>query len=236
MKTDRLNEQRFLADMALSYKACRHCHVADVDRRIARFGNKCRVCGLETDGASSFFDLNIALMLDLLQESFRAALRIKNDPQSLSTTAVHAQYSSTVIFFRAIKEALLERFVTNYFSVFRVPVSLSKRLLNEFDTDSRRRDILFPALTSLKWKQAITLLTSKNLDFSKLNKFLKTETDERNKLLHEADHFRIDFDLAKDCLTNLELLLQMFVGLHNKFVHPWWMEILQRVRAIRSAG
>jgi hypothetical protein len=61
---------------------------------------------------------------------------------------------------------------------------------------------------------------SSQLDYVELDKFMRKAVEARNKFMHEGKRWGIDRNLAGDCIDHIEPLLNFYVALHNRYVHP----------------
>ena len=93
------------------------------------------------------------------------------------------------------------------------------------DTHSDRLFKLFPALTGVKWEETLRMLPSRQgCDWLALNQFLKDVSEKRNKFMHDGLFFKAGRSDADGCITNLIPLLELFIELNNKFVHPYYLK------------
>ncbi len=112
---------------------------------------------------------------------------------------------AVVIFFSSLGEILLEHFLYR--------CMLKKNL----SADIQER--LFPTLTGDKWGDAIKMLNKySNLDYGGVVKFYKRITYARNKFLHTGYKWVISEDMPKECMRNIQPLLNLFFGLHNRYL------------------
>ena len=84
---------------------------------------------------------------------------------------------------------------------------------------------MFPSLAGLKWNDALNVLSNEsNNDYEKLNEKIMELVEYRNKFIHQGHKiFEIDSKVAEDCVKNTHLLIQLFVDLHNKYVHKEYL-------------
>jgi hypothetical protein len=89
---------------------------------------------------------------------------------------------------------------------------------------------LFPSLVGINsWKLILKQLecaTKKN--YSEINEFLKKASDMRNEILHEGKKWAFEPHMKKSCLDNIPPLLDLYVDLHNTFLHPVYLKRLQK--------
>ncbi len=211
--------RRQLSTIAGEYYQCTECRIADQFRRNLA-GTICPTCQKQSDHGLSFFDLSVLAMIDLLQEAYRAIPKqSKDDPDQLEGVDSHS--ASVLIFYCIIRELLLIRFTTALMVALDLPLSVQERLQADSDTHTARLFKLFPALTGIKWEEALKALPSRGgQDWLALNQFLKEVSEKRNKFMHDGLFFKAGRNDADDCIKNLFPLLELFIELNNVFVHP----------------
>jgi len=80
---------------------------------------------------------------------------------------------------------------------------------------------LLPSLVGKKWKVLIEEETqAPELDYAELDEFVRKAVEARNKFMHEGKHWGIDRNLAEGCVEHIGRLLNFYVALHNRYVHP----------------
>ena len=211
-----------LSTIAGEYYQCTECRTADQFRRNLE-GTICPACNKQSDHGLSFFDLSVLAMIDLLQEAYLAIPeQSKEDPEQLER--VHSHSASVLIFYCIIRELLLIRFTTALMVALKLPRSVQERLQADSDTHTTRLFKLFPALTGIKWEEALKGLSSTSgHDWLALNQFLKDVAAKRNNFMHDGLFFKAGRKDADDCISNLFPLLELFIELNNRFIHPFFV-------------
>jgi hypothetical protein len=213
-----IDKQR-ISTIVGEYYECTECRVADTFMR-AREGTICPTCKKRSDSGMSFFDLSVLIMLDLLQEAYRA-IPPPDDKSRDHLQRVTAYSASVLVFYCTIRERLLIRFIYALMTAMRLPVSLCRRLDADNDSHAQRLFNLFPALTGMKWEQALNRIPTKDgVDWLELNQSLGLVSNERNAFLHEGQFTKGRSETASECVKNIFPLLELFIELNNLFVHP----------------
>ena len=76
-------------------------------------------------------------------------------------------------------------------------------------------------------KSAISKLNEgSDLDYSEIDDFVSKVVKARNNFIHEGSKWAIDRDLSNSCVKNIWGLINLYVGLHNKYVHPHYRKSL----------
>jgi hypothetical protein len=211
-------DKRRISTIAGEYYQCTECRVADTYMR-TREGTTCPTCKRQSDLGMSFFDLSVLIMLDLIQEAYRA-IPPTNAGSDDDLERVTSHSASVLIFYCTLRELLLIRFVTALMIGMRLPITVSRRLDADSDSHSQRLFKLFPALTGMTWEEALdSLPVLDGVNWGQLNEFLGIVSDKRNAFLHEGQFAKGRRDTAIDCVTNIFPLLELFIQLNNVFVH-----------------
>jgi hypothetical protein len=211
-----------LSSIAGEYYQCTECQVADDFRRNIG-GTICPTCSKQSDHGLSFFDLSVLAMIDLLQEAFRAIPEPSSDKDD-QLEREHSHGAAVLIYYCIIRELLLIRFSKAMMVGLNLPLPVQERMDADNDTHTARLFKLFPALTGVKWDEALkTLPSPKGYDWLALNQYLETVSKERNKFMHDGMFYKGGRTEAEECVKNLFPLLELFIELNNKFVHPFYM-------------
>jgi len=223
-----LIENHSLVNLAMHYKICRKCsRIRNLEPYSSSY--QCDTCGSNEQYPNSFFDLNLLLMIDLMQDSYITATSLVPASKDEPIPAEQARLASVVVYFCTVKELMLHRFLSHLLDQFPLPVSFLEHWDKHYFTYSQRREKLLPALLGVNWEKLLTTLTAPNHDFPAMSAFLKKATDARDNLLHEGDHFDIDPNHARGCLENLFPLMEFYALLHNKYVHERRMDAIRRM-------
>ncbi len=101
-----------------------------------------------------------------------------------------------------------------------LPITVQKRLSKDSNTHSARLKKLFPALINMKWDEALNILNHQDRnDYQDISNFLRDITEARNDFVHEGKDWPMEKALADKCILYLFPMMDLFVELHNKFIH-----------------
>jgi hypothetical protein len=201
------------------YQICQSCHVVDKDKSRTVVGYECPICHKRNQGGRFYFHMGILSLVDLIQEAYHSEYII--DDTSFETPS---HTVSIIIFYCALREALIHNFLNELAELMNIPSSLYSRLLSDNKTYAQKQNKLFPSFLELEWKQALVELSKNgNENYADLDIFLKKVADARNTFLHEGDRFVITKMLAVECIDNIDTLLRLYVDLHNHYVHPKYL-------------
>ena len=79
---------------------------------------------------------------------------------------------------------------------------------------------MFRTLTDHKWRDALRILSDKGQhDYLDLNKKLEGFAQARNQFTHEGWSWNLRIKLAEECVMCVKPLIQLYVDLHNAFIH-----------------
>jgi hypothetical protein len=212
-----VRDQR-LSGVLADFVYCAGCKVVDRDRNRGVFGYKCPLCGYPSTLASFYFPAAVWSLVDLIQGSYHlgekpASAGVQTDD------SLKDQRLAVVVFFCTLGEVLLHHFLKEYMSSQGLPTRLQERLLNDNRFVNERVEKLFPALTGIKWKDAVQSLTKDSkIDYEKTVRFFRDTAQKRNTLLHQGDKLVIQASLPTQCMRHIWPLLCLFVALHNRYL------------------
>ena len=197
---------------------CQNCHVVDRDRERSRVGYPCPTCGKESESGRLYFSINIHIIIDLIQESYHAE---PSNANGRLYEGVGSHDISVVIYFCTLRETLLDKLITELLIAKEIPEGVCERLLSDNKLHIQKQHKLFCSLTNEKWKDAVAQISQGvQLDYIKIDEFVVEAVKARNNFIHEGSKWSIDRVLSTDCLKNIYGLINLYVGLHNKYVHP----------------
>lgn len=203
------------------YFMCKNCKVVDRDTERMQAGYKCSACGKEGDGARLYFHVNIHVILDLLEESYSST------PEDRFDDRVASKHVNVLLLFCALKEALLINLIRHLLIVKRIPPRLQDRLMKDSRQFNASLNKLLPDLIACKWQEALQEVgVAHRQDFCGLDRLLRDTGKLRNRFLHNASPWDISEDLCRECIDSLANMFQLFVALHNRYVHS---EVLDRL-------
>jgi hypothetical protein len=161
-----------------------------------------------------YFHANILILIDLMEESYSS--RSESDSNEL----LSPNNVAVLLFFCTLKEALFENFLRQLFNALRFSRPVQKKLLDDNRLFHEKIDSLLPALIEEKWTTALDSVGRfAGKDFRGLNALLASTARTRNAFLHDASPWSITATLADSCVDALSSMIELFVALHNYYVH-----------------
>lgn len=209
---------RDLARLVAQYQICADCRIIDRDHHRRQYGYLCPVCGKPGQGGHSYFEISVHVLTSLVEESADARRPRSNSTRFVSVNVPHI---AAVLFFCTLRELLLNWLIEYLCGAQKIPKPIYERLLADNNGHARRQNAVLPSLTGRKWKALVAHETkASGVDYGALNDFLERAVAARNKFMHEGKHWGIDRALARDCASSVPALLEFYVALHNRYVHP----------------
>jgi len=205
------------------YYVCGICHIVDREHGRSKVGFPCPVCKSGSAGGYSYFPANISILAGLAKKVFY--LYTPDELADPFSNAKDARLISTVLFFCALREALLVNFIRELCLARQIEPEITERLLHDNKQHAQKLEKLFPSLTGTKWQAALKELDKDGCFYRNLDSFVVAAVRIRNRFLHETDVFTIEEKTAKQCLKSILYMTQLHVALHNKFAHPYWMDV-----------
>lgn len=203
---------------------CQSCLVVDDDRGRSSVGSICPVCEATSEGSQMYFYMSVHTMIDLIREAYSSEHNIQNEGTDYEYQ-LNTHYISVLIFFCTLREILLYQLIHELCKSQKIPKGVYERLRSDNKLYIQKQNKLFPSLAGLKWNDALNVLSNEsNNDYEKLNEKIMELVEYRNKFIHQGHKiFEIDSKVAEDCVKNTHLLIQLFVDLHNKYVHKEYL-------------
>ena len=168
-----------------------------------------------------YFELSVHLLIDLIQESFGS---LGPDSAKPNESSSNAHNVSVVLFFCTLRELLLNSLIAHLCWAQRIPRAVHERLLADSNSHALRQNNLLPALTGKKWKALVAEeARSSQLDDVEIDEFTRKAVEARNKFMHQGNGWGIDRALASGCIHRIWPLLNFYVALHNRYVHPAYL-------------
>lgn len=204
---------------------CDSCkHVSD-DDEMSTVGHPCPVCKVPSKEGMSYTHFASYTVVDLIKEAITQEHKIEFPGTALELRD-NTHDVSVLLLFCTLREILMNDFIRYLYFTHATSVAIYDRLIKDNRFYSQKQNALFPSLTGVKWKTALQELNvSSEFDYIELNEQLISLAEKRNKFTHEGDRWRIDGGVALDCLYSIEPLIQLYVDLHNRFVHARWKEM-----------
>ncbi len=203
-------EGQSLSSVIADFMVCARCGFVDRERSRIIANSPCPACHQNAGRARLYFGLNIAVLIDLIQQSYHSEMPINEDGPQASDVAV-------VLFFSALREALLSNLL-DYLC------RTEARDLKKVATPRKLTRGTFSRLEKLigkTWDEAIGEASSREgIGFDSVSKLMRQASSIRNRFLHEASGWGATRQFATECINNTFALLQLFVSLHNAYVQP----------------
>lgn len=212
-----------LSSLLCDHRICKFCHVVDRERSRTLYGYKCEICSTPSEGGQLHFNLNIHTLVNLIQEAYHAP----GNGRSIDTynTGRDSHNISVVLFFCTLRESLLDGFVINMCVARDIKADIYDRLVSDNRLHSQKQNRLFPSLTGDKWKEAVNKIDANStVEYGKLDEFVVSAVRERNKFVHEGSKYGMTELLAESCLNNIYNITSFYACLHNKYIHPIYLE------------
>ena len=212
-----------LSSLLSDHQVCEFCRVVDRDKERCRTGYRCPICSSESKGGVLYFEFTVGATIDLMQEAFHSEL--KQDPNEGKWDAgKDAHNISVVIFFCTLRELLLNNLIRELCGAQKIPKLIYERLISDNKFHIMKQNNLLPSLIDSKWLDAISVInTMHEMDYIELNQFIEKAVKARNKFMHEGNKFSIPLDMGEECMHHIWPLINLFIGLHNHYVHPYFI-------------
>jgi len=209
----------------LNLVTCQFCHIVDYNPERSRVGYECPVCNTPGNGGLMYYELSTYSLVKLMQEAFNSTLPCSDDENANKPTSTKTNMHniSIVLFFCTLRELLLNNLIDNLFKAQKIQKNIRTRLLKDNRNHSQKQDKLLPSLIGKKWKILVAEENEKvTLDYIKLNKFIEEVVKARNYFMHEGKKYDINHEMAENCVRHTSTLINLFVDLHNSYVHPYY--------------
>lgn len=202
------------SQLACPWFLCTHCGMVDRDMRRMRVGHECGSCGRSSEGGRLYFPITIHILVDLVHQAYHSDAPVGpiHGPQ---TGAV-----GTIVFFCALREALLAQFLKEHMEAQQLPQGIISRLLNDNKLANQRFGRLFKSVIGESWRAAIEEVAIEGCSFAAVSELMKVASEVRNDFMHTGAAWEATDELATDCVNSLPLLTHLFAELHNHYVRP----------------
>ena len=202
------------------FSAWQFCYIVDKDQERSRVGYKCPVCKYPSPAGRSHFNISTYSLINLTQEAFHSKSGLYEDREGSRTDAHNI---SVLLFFCALREVVLNHFVSKLCVAQGKSLEEHDKLLKNNKSYDRKRKKLLPSLVGCKWNELVGKVNNLvEFDCLELNDFLKNVSDKRNLFVHVGPGNLIDRALAEECIRHISPLLYFYVTLHNEYVHPYY--------------
>lgn len=213
-----------LGSLLADFQICQECRIVDRDMERMMVGHPCGTCGKPSDAGRMYFYTSVHILINLMQEAFHSPPVIHDEETNVSIET-DAHNISVLLFFSSLREVLIDQFVSDICSAQKIPPGVYERLISDNRTYMQKQEKLFPSLTGKKWEQLIKEENVKGeIDYEIMNLFMAKAMEARNMFLHEGHKWNIDRDIAEGCILNIWPLLNFYVCIHNRFVHPFYIK------------
>jgi hypothetical protein len=194
-----------LSSVICDFMICKRCGIVDRERSRIVANSPCPTCHKSAGIARLYFGLNLAVLIDLIQQSYHSATP---EGQALGPQSSDV---AVVLFFCALREALFN--------------NLLKYLLDTEEIISRGG--LKSKVSQLEerigrtWGQAVREVSShEGIGFDSVSKLMIEASGIRNRFMHEASGWGATRQFATECINSTFALLQLFASLHNLYAQP----------------
>jgi hypothetical protein len=212
-----------LSTLLSNYLICKNCKIVDRNMERMRKGFLCPTCDNISTGGCLYFKISIHMLIDLIQESYHSAKVVSGVERLYEGESSHD--ISIIIFFCTIREALMDNLIHELLNAQKIPENICERLLKDNKFHTQKQDKLFKSLANIKWNDAIQKLSElHSIDYIGLNSFVLEVVNVRNTFIHEGIKWSIDRALSTKCLKSIDMLVRLSVGLHNSYVHPYYLK------------
>ncbi len=203
-----------LSSVIDDFMICKHCGIVDRERSRIIVDTPCPSCHKPAGRARLYFDLNVTVLIDLVQQSYHSAMVMEDGlgPQASDV--------GVVLFFCILREALLNNLLNYLLRAHRVSDRIAKKLLDD-NKLTNQKFALLSALIGKSWSAAIQDASShEGVDFCPVSQLMRAASDIRNRFVHKGSGWGATRDFATDCVNSMFTLLQLFVALHNIYAQP----------------
>ncbi len=190
----------------IGWYKCEKCNYIHMGHDMLTPGYKCENCNTPSRGGTAFFNYNINILIDLMQDLYNAEQI--NDDFSLEKKQI-----SVIIFYTTIGEMLMDQLLSNLINKNCKNKNLQNKLINDSQSFNKKLE-LFKLLTVEKFDDSVK---SFNNNFLQIIEFYREVRDARNEFLHNGKSYLIEDEMPKQCLDNVMGLVILFVELNNKY-------------------
>jgi hypothetical protein len=201
--------------LVCNHLICRNCHIVDRDYSRAQKGTMCSFCGKQNEGGRLFFPVNIHILVDLVHQAYHSDAPVGpiSGPQVPSI--------GTVLFFCALREALLNWFIQSHLRAQQIPNNLIEKLQDDNKLAQQKFGGLFHSVVGKKWNEAIEEVSvNAKREFASVSELMKEASLIRNEFLHEGTAWSVSKDVATRCVDSMPELVSLFIALHQFYVRP----------------
>ena len=202
------------SQLACPWFLCAHCGIVDRDMQRMRVGHGCRSCRQPSESGRLYFPVTIHILVDLVHQAYHSNAPVGpiHGPQ---TGAV-----GTIVFFCALREALLAQFLKEHMEAQQLPQGIIDRLLNDNKLANQRFGQLFKSVVGEKWRVAVEEISIEGCSFVAVSELMMTASEVRNDFMHTGAAWEATEELTTDCVSSLPMLTHLFAELHNHYVRP----------------
>ena len=206
-------------DFPLGYYICPSCEIVDRDKDRTLVGHKCSRCGTPSSGGIAYFDRTVCTITDFITELY--PMPDLDSPSSIGSFP-HPSEShrlAILIFFCMLGETLQQHFLERCVSRSNFSPKIQASLLQDILHPLEHIEQPFQTLTGATWQQAVKAASKHaNNDFILTLYFFKIAVKKRNQLLRLGNKLAVTPGMAKQCITNMAPLINLFVELHNVYL------------------
>lgn len=199
------------SELVCSWFLCEHCGVVDRDMQRIRADHACQSCGCTSESARLYFPVSIHILVDLVHQAYHSEAPVGpiDGPQTRSI--------GTIVFFCALREALLFMFLRQHMRAQQLPDRIIDRLLDDNKLARQRFGQLFNSVVGKEWRVAVQEISTERRSFKAVSELMVSASEARNEFMHTGMAWQATDALATDCVNCLPMLTQLFIELHNRY-------------------
>ncbi len=197
------------------FMICARCGIVDRERSRIRADSLCPACGQRAGVARLYYPVSIHILVDLVQESYHSYARVGpiSGPQTSTI--------GPILFFCTLREALINHLLLENLRAEGTKQSLIERLLDDNKLAHQKFGALFRAVVGTSWADGVREASLYDgTDYQAVSNLMKLTASIRNDFLHDGAGWSASRELATECVDRLPQLFDLFVALHNVYIHP----------------
>ncbi len=203
-----------ISTLLSDFSICKSCQIVDKIHN----GTPCPACNIQSTVGRSYFRMSVHNMIDLMQEYYHTESSPPFKDSDSHKVAI-------IIFFCTLAEILMEWFLIHLMNAKKLTVEKQDEMLEENKYLKQRVKKLFPYLTGDKWQDVVKKLSDGvELDYQDTIEFCRSVNEARNVFIHKGNIYTIKPDMPQECLENIWPLINLFVSMHNHYVHPMYFD------------
>lgn len=219
-----------MLDTIAQLEVCDACGIVDRDDDRTTVGHPCPTCKAPSEGGTWYFSVSIHALIDFMIE-MESPL---SSPGPSLPGARRAHEVAIPLFFCALGEAMLDKFLREMMLALQLPEAVTERILDDHQYARARVEKAFPAVTGTKWRDAVNSVgDAEGVDYLATVDFFAETASRRNVILHTGNVWAVNVEVARRCLEHTPRLVNLFASLHNAFVAPIYRQSGRRYLALK---